>query len=1224
MSNQMFGFDTMHGKSNLSIGSLAEIKFIITSVVAPQSTSKFATLIKNANDSETFNTSLENKTIFAKNDFNNINLSVDATIDSKCDIANGNNTSVSEDDHSADPPMDISNDSYTNLKGSVTSSTPVKATDDSGVQAYTLNLHTPPEDASFIDADFEVIHRDEVNSPLATNILNESDDETLKHDNCNNNIEGTTPNDFLFKKPLQSTLRRHKKLLKEQGVLRFFTYRRRKKSRLQYEQRSTKSEVDYSSDSSRSVSPMSKCHELGCTPLLVAENIRRFNENGDMEWGDDFDFSYICEPSTSDAENDDDQPDANLYSSNISTFRFQPACVPTFRITAPEDVVSRNSKKALRRSLSNPNRMIDLFDKNADTNYEDFVKAVVRLEGTTSHCASVRNLDTLSSRALPSNSSPFKRWGQSSFRSRSNETRTPVQRRPSSLAASESDVYSKSIDDDADSLRSRSDLTNATHNINGVTAWGAAFERLLEDPAGLHTFAEFLKKEFSAENIYFWTSCERYRYMDETERAREATQIFAKHLGVGAPEPVNVDSQARTTAQDNLQKAECDLFMQAQKQIFNLMKFDSYQRFIRSDLYKSCLDAEAKKLPLPYPGDQLDAGLRTHLVSPLSTKLKKSLSNAEDRRRKSLLPWHRKVRCKSKDRGDELRKEAQVIGGSGTLKVTHSGSDLHSSRSSLSSFDAAISCRTNNQNDCDESKSSLCRVILTDGATTIVQTKPSENIRELVERLLEKRGITYHAYEGFLAGNSKPLDLEGPSVSLAGKEMLIEQRVVFKLDLPNRKVISVKSKPCKALGEVLRPILHKYHYRLDLVQVASKEYPESIDMALPVTVCDGQRLQITCKPGDYPVDIQPITTSQSPKVHKKAHQIANSSTNHANAPTHHSTSTFHDPHTHKSFKPNLQQCHLDEITNKVFNELLQEKVDAHAQHNPSQLRPLSDHGSIRSDDFGGSETSSGIFGRLKRRDSNFPISRTNKAKKTVAPSSIAGSDDGASDGVKKPLIAKWKAGVKLQVTGRTDNHDFLEGLKRAQRFRLEDQRGTEINCELPDFLKDKENFVNNKLRKTKPAEPVPMARTTFEASSVPLVRPQPAPRYSITKSPSTTSIQNGDNSSATSLTNKRLSPTAENAPHYDANSSAYMNASFTSQISQCGSTIDECCYDSNTDSSNPRGPPPLPPKPKILPIKPSNWGQSPNKSDRSPQDEIAGGLVKPRNIFMDQASSSFV
>lgn len=141
------------------------------------------------------------------------------------------------------------------------------------------------------------------------------------------------------------------------------------------------------------------------------------------------------------------------------------------------------------------------------------------------------------------------------------------------------------------------------------------------------------------------------------------------------------------------------------------------------------------------------------------------------------------------------------------------------------------------------------------------------------------------------------------------------------------------------------------------------------------------------------------------------------------------TSSFHHHGNKPSYKPTVQQSTLDEITNKVFNELLQEKVESHSQHNPSNLRQLSDHGSVRSDDIR-SETSSGIFGRLKRRDSNFPVSRLNKGKKIVAPSSTTGSDDGVTDGVKKPLIAKWKAGVKLQVTGRTDNHgksvDFFQ------------------------------------------------------------------------------------------------------------------------------------------------------------------------------------------------------
>lgn len=107
---------------------------------------------------------------------------------------------------------------------------------------------------------------------------------------------------------------------------------------------------------------------------------------------------------------------------------------------------------------------------------------------------------------------------------------------------------------------------------------------------------------------------------------------------------------------------------------------------------------------------------------------------------------------------------------------------------------------------------------------------------------------------------------------------------------------------------------------------------------------------------------------------------------------------------------------------------------------------------------------------------------------------------------------------------------LLEGLKRAQRSRLEDQRGTEINFELPEFLKDKEKYANvgNKLRKTKfdesPSnsislynnidacnnnEPVKMNTSPPHYTQKP---PQPAPRLSLTgkspqKSPEASSVQ---------------------------------------------------------------------------------------------------------------------
>lgn len=326
------------------------------------------------------------------------------------------------------------------------------------------------------------------------------------------------------------------------------------------------------------------------------------------------------------------------------------------------------------------------------------------------------------------------------------------------MTASESDVYTKIIEHEKHSKHS------STHSE--VASWGQSFELLLNDPIGLKIFAEFLKKEFSGENVYFWTACERFRQInDEAERRKEAIAIYEKHLGNVALEPVNVDCNARNYSRDGLSKAEKDLFSSAQKQIFNLMKFDSYQRFIRGELYKSCLHAEQTNAMLPYSNEPLDPVLKivaeNQQVS-VASKLKKSHSNAEDRRRKSLLPWHRKTRCKSKDREEEIKREELLkSSNSNTLKPTSNSGDVHSSRSSLSSFDATISKMSSIDN---EMRNSLCRVILREnGATTIVQIKQTETIRELVERVLEKRGFSYQAYEVYLSGTNKVrLDLMCP------------------------------------------------------------------------------------------------------------------------------------------------------------------------------------------------------------------------------------------------------------------------------------------------------------------------------------------------------------------------------------------------------------------------------------------------------------------------------
>lgn len=74
---------------------------------------------------------------------------------------------------------------------------------------------------------------------------------------------------------------------------------------------------------------------------------------------------------------------------------------------------------------------------------------------------------------------------------------------------------------------------------------------------------EFLKKEYSHENIYFWTACERYKRLSNPDELRAmAKEIFERHLCIGASEPVNVDSQARQDAQDGLHSPNEFLFAQ--------------------------------------------------------------------------------------------------------------------------------------------------------------------------------------------------------------------------------------------------------------------------------------------------------------------------------------------------------------------------------------------------------------------------------------------------------------------------------------------------------------------------------------------------------------------------------------------------------------------------------------------------------------------------------------
>jgi hypothetical protein len=121
---------------------------------------------------------------------------------------------------------------------------------------------------------------------------------------------------------------------------------------------------------------------------------------------------------------------------------------------------------------------------------------------------------------------------------------------------------------------------------------------------------------------------------------------------------------------------------------------------------------------------------------------------------------------------------------------------------------------------------------------------------------------------------------------------------------------------------------------------------------------------------------------------------------------------------------------------------------------------------------------------------------------------------------------------------------LLENLKRAQCLRIEDQRGTDINFELPDFLKDRKKFSGQKLRKTAVTatedevllnlysniDSLSPNRIEFNKMSVsPSLQkpPQPLPRTSLNKSsPEISSVQSKINS----LENAILKNSRSNTP----------------------------------------------------------------------------------------------
>ncbi|NP_001388944.1 regulator of G-protein signaling 20 isoform 2 [Rattus norvegicus] len=132
--------------------------------------------------------------------------------------------------------------------------------------------------------------------------------------------------------------------------------------------------------------------------------------------------------------------------------------------------------------------------------------------------------------------------------------------------------------------------------LEEVCAWAQSFDNLMVTPAGRNAFREFLRTEFSEENMLFWMACEELkREANKSTIEEKARIIYEDYISILSPKEVSLDSRVREVINRNMVDPSQHIFDDAQLQIYTLMHRDSYPRFMNSTVYKDLLKSLAEK-----------------------------------------------------------------------------------------------------------------------------------------------------------------------------------------------------------------------------------------------------------------------------------------------------------------------------------------------------------------------------------------------------------------------------------------------------------------------------------------------------------------------------------------------------------------------------------------------------------------------------------------------------
>lgn len=127
-------------------------------------------------------------------------------------------------------------------------------------------------------------------------------------------------------------------------------------------------------------------------------------------------------------------------------------------------------------------------------------------------------------------------------------------------------------------------------SLEEVLSWSRSFELMLRSLEGREVFREFLRSEYSEDNLLFWLACEDLK--KETSAAlvdEKARIIYEDYVSILSPKEVSLDSRVREGINQNLAEPSSLMYEEAQFQIYTLMHRDSFPRFLNSSVYREHL-----------------------------------------------------------------------------------------------------------------------------------------------------------------------------------------------------------------------------------------------------------------------------------------------------------------------------------------------------------------------------------------------------------------------------------------------------------------------------------------------------------------------------------------------------------------------------------------------------------------------------------------------------------